>query len=444
MELTRYWCVGLFLLFRLVSVPGQQFLTDEEDDEEFTPVVNHRCERGQMIIDVTTQQPFRGIIHPRDYRSGPCVAQGRGGRTTTLVLDLHVDKDDPRYCGVQLRKPSSGDVTVALAVRVHPTLELSEDKYFFLTCGKAGFRNARNETSRVTLNFYHDNKKVQELIYNQEYELRAAMTKPDDIHKLKVRSCLSFSPNTTEVPLIDANGCPLTRFLSAFHYNETSHSAQSLLSPIFKFPDTNKIYVQCDVVLCRGPCEQPPCRKPSEPLPRALPRIRNGTEDGQLMASTSAYIIHPGDPILAESLESCTEWRFPWLIGLCICLAILLLVMLIVNIFLCSSLTCTCTKTEVVDKEPSEMDDYDPYRVGWVSGSHYGSRSSLHKPGYLSGGSTLNSTARSVSNASDHYAIVHSRPGSRYSQHSSKEPLHKSSGGSILSNGHHNHYNSRI
>lgn len=90
------------------------------------------------------------------------------------------------------------------------------------------------------------------------------------------------------------------------------------------------------------------------------------------------------------------------------------------------------------------MDDYDPYRVGWVSGSQYGSRSSLHKPGYMSGGSTLNSTARSVSNASDHYAIVHSRPGSRYSQHSSKEPLHKSSAGSILSNGHHNHYNSRI
>lgn len=36
------------------------------------------------------------------------------------------------------------------------------------------------------------------------------------------------------------------------------------------------------------------------------------------------------------------------------------------------------------------------------------------KPGYTSGGSTMNST-RSMSTNSDHYAIVHSRPGSRYS-----------------------------
>lgn len=35
-----------------------------------------------------------------------------------------------------------------------------------------------------------------------------------------------------------------------------------------------------------------------------------------------------------------------------------------------------------------------------------------HPKGYTSGGSTLNS-ARSVSSHSDHYAIVHSRPGSR-------------------------------
>lgn len=105
-------------------------------------------------------------------------------------------------------------------------------------------------------------------------------------------------------------------------------------------------------------------------------------------------------------------------------------------------MSCSCARTEVIEKEPSIIEDYDPYR-SW-HGSQYGSRLvslSFHffwnfspkvleiatitcvlnfryslngKPGYTSGGSTMNST-RSISTNSDHYAIVHSRPGSRYS-----------------------------
>ncbi|KPJ21500.1 hypothetical protein RR48_00333 [Papilio machaon] len=57
----------------------------------------------------------------------------------------------------------------------------------------------------------------------------------------------------------------------------------------------------------------------------------------------------------------------------------------------------------VIEKDPSVVEDYDPYR-SW-HGSQYGSR-------YPS--STIHST-RSVSDNSDHYAIVQSRPGSRHS-----------------------------
>jgi len=45
------------------------------------------------------------------------------------------------------------------------------------------------------------------------------------------------------------------------------------------------------------------------------------------------------------------------------------------------------------------------------------------KQGYASGGSTMNST-RSISTNSDHYAIVHSRPGSRYSGPGQKHHHH--------------------
>lgn len=46
--------------------------------------------------------------------------------------------------------------------------------------------------------------------------------------------------------------------------------------------------------------------------------------------------------------------------------------MLIINIFLCSAMTCSCTRTDIIEKEPSIIEDYDPYR-SW-HGSQYGSR----------------------------------------------------------------------
>lgn len=72
---------------------------------------------------------------------------------------------------------------------------------------------------------------------------------------------------------------------------------------------------------------------------------------------------------------------------------------------------------QIIEKEPSIIEEYDPYR-SW-HGSQYGSRYSLHNgngmnKGYASGGSTIHSN-RSLPIDSDHYAIVHSRPGSRHS-----------------------------
>jgi len=36
---------------------------------------------------------------------------------------------------------------VPIAVRIHKTLELADDKFYVITCGKAGFKN----TKRVSL-----------------------------------------------------------------------------------------------------------------------------------------------------------------------------------------------------------------------------------------------------------------------------------------------------
>merc|ERR1712213_179449 len=50
-----------------------------------------------------------------------------------------------------------------------------------------------------------------------------------------------------------------------------------------------------------------------------------------------------------------------WLMWLCIAFGVLFAVMLLINIFLCSAMTCSCTRSEIIEKEPSVYDDYSIY-----------------------------------------------------------------------------------
>ena len=80
---------------------------------------------------------------------------------------------------------------MAVAVRIHRTLELADDKYYMITCGKAilllllyyyyyyyyyyyqaGFQNLHNQTSLVTLQLLREGRKVQQVVYGREYMLR--------------------------------------------------------------------------------------------------------------------------------------------------------------------------------------------------------------------------------------------------------------------------------
>ena len=62
--------------------------------------------------------------------------------------------------------------SVAIAVRIHKTLELADDKYYMITCGRAGFQNLQNKTSLVTLQLLREGRKVEQVVYGREYMLR--------------------------------------------------------------------------------------------------------------------------------------------------------------------------------------------------------------------------------------------------------------------------------
>ncbi|XP_018493743.1 uncharacterized protein LOC100901865 [Galendromus occidentalis] len=409
-------------------------------EEEFSPSVSAVCDKGYITISVQTDKPFQGVIHTRDIndrgvtkelRREPCVAYGQGGTNTSLRLSLFSRNDDPLYCGVRKREFSE-ERYVAVYVRVHKSLELQEDKSYIISCGKGNFRNARNELNRVSLSFMEDDKKVPELIVGRRYKIRATVSGPGSVRGIRVKSCFAFSANHSDVELIDRRGCPTGNFMEAFKFVEDKDYAEADLDARFKFPDSNKIHVQCDVSICPGEneCPENSCQ-PRESVTGKSAKGKEAEGGNSLSASSSVFVVEPGQASIASPLRECTEWRFPWLIGLCISLAILLLIMLIVNIFLCSSLTCSCVNQEIEEKEPSEIEDYDPYKGSYYPASHYGSHTTLHKQPYNGGMSTLGGRSH-ISNASDHYTTVHSRPHSRYSQRSTKDP-HRSHYG--MSNG---------
>ena len=81
------------------------------------------------------------------------------------------DKTKDDYCGVFINEKSE-ERSVAVSVRIHKTLELADDKFYMITCGKAGFQNRNNQTSLVTLQLLREGRKVQQVVYGRDYTLK--------------------------------------------------------------------------------------------------------------------------------------------------------------------------------------------------------------------------------------------------------------------------------
>ena len=69
---------------------------------------------------------------------------------------------------------------------------------------------------------------------------------------MKVRRCFSFSDRNTTVELVDGQGCPDPAIMSQFTYDGLTGTAQAKLFSMFKFPESNRVHFQCDIVICKG------------------------------------------------------------------------------------------------------------------------------------------------------------------------------------------------
>lgn len=176
--------------------------------------------------------------------------------------------------------------------------------------------------------------------------------------------------------MVDERGCSVDRLISDFTYNKAEGSAEATLYSMFRLPHSNRTYFQCDVSICKGACAQPKCADVNEQLKLQaegqLTTIEgqesdlfDRPEEDTITTSTSVFVAQPGSAA-SSSAVYCSGIGFgpgdsDWLMWLCIAFGILFGVMLLINIFLCSAMTCSCTRSEIIEKEPSVYDDYSIY-----------------------------------------------------------------------------------
>jgi len=365
----------------------------------FSPIVTATCRQGMMTVKVESLDNFLGVVQSRDYRKPECSGYGENTRITYLRINMMAQAEDKEYCGVFISEKSE-EYSVAVAVRLHKTLELAGDKFYMITCGKAGFQNSRNETSLVNLEVIRGQDKVQQVIYGQEYKLRAYFSQSDGKFGMKVKRCFSFSDTNNTVQLVDDNGCPDPNILSPFTYNPIRGTAEATLYSMFKFPESKRAHFQCDIAICRGRCPDSDCEKngtDARPLPQArslepkADALLQPSEDGALMASYSVFVLEPGEQVDVNTVCSGCDMTKSFVKYLCIAFGILFLVMLLVNVYLCCAITGSAkiccfpgsdTKDKSFDKRGSsnKPDEFDPYARSW-HGSQYGSRYQLNSMG---------------------------------------------------------------
>ncbi|XP_065372545.1 uncharacterized protein LOC135964280 isoform X1 [Calliphora vicina] len=421
------WQVATIVQLLLVTLFINAISAQESSAPEFAPHVAATCKAGTMNIKVKLDGAYTGAVHARDHRTAACMAMGDGSDTVGFSLNLLAKQGAPDYCGVLVSNVSgynnrTEERSIQLAVRVHKTLELADDKFYVITCGKAGF--GRDDNAHVVLKFLQNDRRIRETVYGHEYKIRAEFTKPNGTHGIRVGNCLAFDKKNLSLPLIDERGCPLdSGIISRFVPSTDGNYAEATMKSMFKFPEGSEVHLQCDVIQCFGRCiDEEDCTQVSiagagyvKGSSVGPPRKTYPNEEGQSIAGTTVFVLDPAEA--SYTAANCEEGIRPtWLLWLAITLGVLFLIMLLMNIFLCTAMSCSCANTEIIEKEPSIIEEYDPYR-SW-HGSQYGSRYSLHgrdaHKGYTSGGSTIHSN-RSIPIDNDHYAIVHSRPGSRHS-----------------------------
>ena len=301
---------------------------------------------------------------------------------------------------------------MVVAVRAHPLVDLLEDGVFSLSCGRSGLSNSRSDITLVKMSLTDGYRSLRAGQEDYAYNLRAQVLEHDPGHGLLVTNCLAFTLAGTVIQLVDDRGCRNDKFLSEWTYDTSSGRADTTLYSLRRLPQSNRTFYQCDVQLCQGECQLPECEAGAGGAGVGSPQLFIDTVTG----STTVFVADSSIGAAGALGVDCNDGdgNPSFLRGLTIAFGVLFGIMLLINIFLCSAMTCSCTRTEVIEKEPSIYDDdYSMYD------SQYGYASKVYNNSESDYGSDYGGgLGQDRSEYSGHNGVSRSRPsshhGSRY------------------------------
>jgi len=341
-----------------------------------------------MTVRVDTREPFYGLLHTVDREEAGCSEQGRGGLKTFLTIDTTTTR-----CGVEYDE-ESGDRSVTVHVRAHPALSLLEDRLFTLSCNRAGFQSQGNNLAQLAITSDGETK-LEATLEESSYALRASVTDADPSKGLLIKNCHAFDGLGGSVELVDERACRAENLISEFTYYDSRGVAVATLFSMFKMASSNRTFFQCDVEICSGPCPKPVC---GGLYTGADAKGLQSLSEDTVTAATSVFVAPP-DSTAAVAASVCGAASGgganpTWLTYIAIAFGVLFAIMLFINIFLCSAMTCSCTRTEVIEKEPSIYDDYSVYESQYGYAGKQGPYSESDLASYDGEGSQAGDRAR--------------------------------------------------
>ena len=100
--------------------------------------------------------------------------------------------------------------------------------------------------------------------------------------------------------------CPERNVLSQFVFDSDRGVSTSRLYSMFRFPDSNTVHLQCDIILCeKDDCVESLCvTDPDSESGRSLATQQGSPspedDDNRMMASTTVFVLEPGVTALGE------------------------------------------------------------------------------------------------------------------------------------------------